>query len=678
MKINLSDKLAKCIINLSIEAGAGPADLRKNNVNRCILQAGNNGISWLQGLILLTLTVFFGGVTEYLARQEQQRNAVLLLRDTTEIASQLRAVVEMELNAPLQLSQGLVAHVQALDGKTSAADFNTLLPNLVRQGKHIRNMGVAPSNRLTYIFPLAGNEAAVNLYYPDLPAQWPEIEQTIQSRLPKLSGPLQLKQGGRGLIYRIPVYLADDSYWGIVSTVIDVDKIWHLVQQKAEAQGVGVALFKGTPEHSPQLLLGEIRNQVLPTVTLEVNIAGAHWQLNCWALQPAESLANWFRGVGWSITVLLMLLIASVFRANQRWQLTSQAFAQSEHYYRTVLDNVDDAIVVLNPAGQIQTFNHAAEQMFAYPAEQLRGLPYQILFPQPPQLQAAGGAQEMLAMRKLGESVDVELLQTQIQLQGETLQVLLFRDITARKRMEKLKSEFVSTVSHELRTPLTAINGALALVTAGAIGALLPAQQQMLDVARSNADQLIQLVNDILDMEKLQAGKLSLQPKLQAILPILHQAVQSHAALALSRQVKLELEVAIPSELTLSIDGTRLLQVLANLLANAIRFSPSQSTVHLTASLTEDWLLLAVTDQGPGVPFDFIPRLFDKFSQADSSDSRSQNGSGLGLAICKELIERMQGRIFYQPGELGGACFYCELPLGGTASVTILEQQESL
>lgn len=678
MKINLSEKLVKCIINRSIEAGFGSADLRKNNGDRCILQAGNNGISWLQGLMLLALTVLFGAVTEYLARQEQQRKAVLLLRDTTEIAAQLRAVVEMELNAPLQLSQGLVAHVQAMAGKTSAADFNTLLPNLVRQGKHIRNMGVAPSNRLTYIFPLAGNEAAVNLYYPDLPTQWPEIEQTIQSREAKLSGPLQLKQGGRGLIYRIPVYLPDASYWGIVSTVIDVDEIWQLVQQKAAAQGVGVALFQAKPAHSSQQLLGGTQDPPESAVTLALSIAGAHWQLSCWALQPAESLANWFRGFGWSITLLLVLLIASVFRANHRWRLTSEAFAQSENYYRTVLDNVDDAIVVLNPAGQIQTFNQAAEQMFAYPAAQLRGLPYQILFPQPPLLQAASGAQEMLAMRKLGESLEVELLQTQIELQGETLQVLLFRDITARKRMDKLKSEFVSTVSHELRTPLTAINGALSLVTAGAIGALLPAQQQMLDVARSNADQLIQLVNDILDMEKLQAGKLSLQPKLQVILPILHQAVQSHAALALSRQVRLELDAAIPADFTLSVDGTRLLQVLANLLANAIRFSPPHSTVHLTALLTGDWLQLAVSDQGPGVPFDFIPRLFDKFSQADSSDSRSQNGSGLGLAICKELLEGMQGRIFYQPTEHGGACFYCELPLNGTASVPILEQQESL
>lgn len=640
------------------------------------MRAGNNGFSRVQGAMLLLLALLFCAVAEYLARQEQQRTESLLIRETTESAARLRALLEMELNAPLQLSQGLVAHVQALSGNTSAEDFNTLLPNLVRQGKHIRNMGVAPGNRLTYLYPLAGNEAALNLYYPELGSQWPDIEQTIRSRKAKLSGPLDLAQGGRGFVYRIPVYLHDGSYWGIVSTVLHVDEVWRLMKQKAQELDVGVALRRADGDHWGEVLLGEVRDFQAPAVTLELSIAGARWQLAGWPLQQADSLSGWFRLVGWSTALLLVLLIASVFRANQRWQDTSKAFEQSEKYYRTVLDNVDDAIVVLNPAGQIHTFNHAAEQMFGYQARQLRGLPFQILFPQPPELQHGRGAQELTAQRLQGETLQVELLQTQIQLQDQTLQVLLFRDITERKRIEKLKNEFVSTVSHELRTPLTAINGALALVTAGAVGALLPAQQQMLDIARSNADQLINLVNDILDMEKLQAGKLSLQPEQQGLLPLLQQALQRHGALALSRQVKLELEAAIPPDLTLYIDGSRVLQILANLLANAIRFSPPHSTVHLRALLTGDWVQLMVSDQGPGVPVDFIPRLFEKFSQADSSDSRQQSGSGLGLAICKELLERMHGNIFYQQAEQGGACFYCELPLHAAPTVAAAEPEE--
>ncbi len=642
-----------------------------------MFRAGNSGINRLQAALLVLLVLLFGAVAEHLAQQEQERAEMLLLRDTTESAAQLRALLEMELNAPLQLSQGLVAHVQALSGNAGAEDFKVLLPNLVRQGKHIRNMGVAPGNRLTYLYPLVGNEAALGLYYPELPTQWPEIEQTIRSRNARLSGPLDLAQGGRGFVYRIPVYLHDGSYWGIVSTVLNVDDVWRLLKQKAQELDTGVALRRADGEHWGEVLLGKVSHFESPSVVLKLNIAGASWQLAAWPLLEAHSLAGWFRLVGWGVALLLAALIASVFRANLRWKMTSQAFEQSEKYYRTVLDNVDDAIIVLNPAGQIHTFNHTAERLFGYQARQLRGLPFQILFPHPPELGQGLGVQELTAQRLQGETLQVELLQTQIQLQNNNLQVLLFRDITERKRIEKLKNEFVSTVSHELRTPLTAINGALTLVTAGAVGSLLPAQQQMLEIARNNADQLITLVNDILDMEKLQAGKLALQPTSLQLLPLLQQAIQRHSALAVSRQVTLTMEAAIPPDLTLFADGGRLMQVLANLLTNAIRFSPPDSTVRLRALLTGDELQLLVSDEGPGVPAEFIPRLFQKFSQADSSDSRQQSGSGLGLAICKELLERMHGSIFYQQSESGGACFICELPLKHFTMTTTIQQEIS-
>lgn len=627
------------------------------------MRKGCNGFGLIQSTLLLLLLLLFGAVAEYLALQEHQRREAEQVRDTFESAAQLRALLEMELNGSLQLSQGLVAHVQALEGKALPEDFSILLPNLVRQGKHIRNMGVAPNNRLTYLYPLAGNESALGLYYPDLTAQWPEIEQTITSRQAKLSGPLQLAQGGRGLIYRIPVYLPDGSYWGIVSTVLNVDDIWRLLKQKAQVLGVDVALRRSHNGKAGEVILGDARFFGEEAALLTLNIARSEWQLAAWPQQQVQSDAFWFRAIGWCTAVLLVVALGSVFRANQRWQQTSRAFEQSEKYYRTVLDNVDDAIVVLNPARQIQTFNQTAERMFEYEAKQLRGLPFQLLFAQPPELKVGQGPQELTALRRHGDTFTVELLHTEIELQNQALTVLLLRDITERKRMEKLKSEFISTVSHELRTPLTAIHGALSLVAAGAVGQLLPSQQQMLDIARSNTDQLISLVTDILDMEKLQSGKLSLQPKLQLLLPLLQQAIQRHSALAMSHHVQLKLEAAIAPELYLSLDGERLLQVLGNLLANAIRFSPQHSTVRLSVLLSGNWVQMIVSDQGPGVPNEFIPRLFEKFSQADGSDSRQKNGSGLGLAICKELLERMGGKIFYQQGFDGGACFYCELPL---------------
>lgn len=224
------------------------------------MRAGFWGLERLQSALLVLLVLLFGAVAEYLALQEQRRTDAQQVRDTVESAAQLRSLLEMELNAPLQLSQGLVAHVQALEGNTSAQDFQMLLPNLVRQGKHIRNMGVAPDNRLTYVYPLAGNEAAVGLYYPDLTGQWPDIEQTIRSRKAKLSGPLQLAQGGRGFVYRIPVYLSDGQYWGIVSTVLNVDDIWLLLKQKAHELDVDVAVRHLNGGSGGEILLAQSRD----------------------------------------------------------------------------------------------------------------------------------------------------------------------------------------------------------------------------------------------------------------------------------------------------------------------------------------------------------------------------------------------------------------------------------
>lgn len=182
-----------------------------------------------QRLVLAALLLIFVGTVEYLARLDQQFQQQQQLRHTTVAAAQLRAFLETEVNAPLQLSSGLIGFIVARDGRLQGDELAVLLPNLVKQGRHIRNMGVAPNNRLDYIFPLAGNEAALGLYYPDLVEQWPAIRQVIESQKPLLTGPVDLAQGGRALIYRIPVFLANGEYWGIISTVLNNESLWRRV-----------------------------------------------------------------------------------------------------------------------------------------------------------------------------------------------------------------------------------------------------------------------------------------------------------------------------------------------------------------------------------------------------------------------------------------------------------------
>lgn len=613
-----------------------------------------------QRLLLTTLLLIFLGTVEYLARLDQQFQQQQQLRHTAVAAAQLRAFLETEVNAPLQLSSGLVGFIVARDGKVQGDELNVLLPNLVKQGKHIRNMGLAPNNRLDYIYPLTGNEAALGLYYPDLVEQWPAIREVIDSHKPLLTGPVELAQGGRALIYRIPVFLANGEYWGIISTVLNNESLWRRVGEQAQALGIELAV-RSEP-NSGLLLMGNVSTFQSDAVQLELQVAGAHWQL-----AARSPVAGTISGVvirlgGALISLAIVGLIAMVMQGQQQVQKSSRSLRQQENYSQTVLNSVADAIVVINDDDQIETVNAAAQHLFGYGAAQLMGLPFRILFVQPPLVSEAGSSVELQIMRQNGDMRWVDLLETRLKLAERTMRVLVLRDVTQRRQTEQLKNDFISTVSHELRTPLTAIHGALGLVNSGTLGPLNGSQQQLLDIAKQNSEQLLNLINDLLDIEKLAAGKMQLALETKLVLPLLESAIERAEPMARTRQVRLQLQSTLTQPLLVLVDVQRWQQVMANLLANAIRFSPNQGVVTVTAQQLGQVLRVQVMDQGSGVPVDFIPRLFQRFSQADSSSARQQGGTGLGLAICKELLERMHGQIHYQPVPAGGACFYFDIP----------------
>lgn len=617
-----------------------------------------------QWLLLLLLLLIFATVTELLLYQERERRQHVAQLQVGAVAGQLRALLETEINAPLYLSTGLVAYIQAAQGKVSAAEFALLLPALYQQARHLRNLGIAPGNKLTYIYPLQGNEAALGIYYPDLAEQWPDIAHLIQQRQPLLSGPLLLSQGGMGFVHRAPVYLADGQYWGIVSTVLNIDSIWQLLAAQAQHHQMQVALRRNGPSHWSDVLFGERALFNEQNVILDLNISGARWQLAVAEDHLTARRSDWsLRLAGWTLSLLLLILFAAMQKANRRWISTANALQQSEKYYRTVLDHVAEAIIVLDAKGQIENLNRAALSLLGYQPAQLLGQSYQLLFTEPMQLQLTLQPQELAVRHQSGSALVVELMLTRINEPRQVLTLLLLHDITERKRVEQLKNEFVSTVSHELRTPLTAINGALGLLTGGAVGSLVPAQQQLLDIAWQNSQQLANLINDLLDIEKLAAGKMQLYLQLLPVFAQVLQAKNRNAPLAEQAGVKISIRSDVPDEVKILIDESRLQQVFANLLANAIRFSPVGGVVLLEVRLIGVQVRISVSDQGPGVPDDFVPRLFQKFSQADSSDSRRLNGTGLGLAICRELMDRMNGSIGYQPREGGGACFYFDLPV---------------
>ena len=240
-------------------------------------------------------------------------------------------------------------------------------------------------------------------------------------------------------------------------------------------------------------------------------------------------------------------------------------------------------------------------------------------------------------------------------------------DISERKRIEQMKNDFVSAVSHELRTPLTAISGSLGLIASGMLGELPSTIRNMVDIAHKNALRLTLLINDLLDMEKILAGKMEFNMVEQALLPILENSLESNKAYADTFGIRLALH-APEADLRVRVDAQRLQQVLANFISNAVKFSPAGGQVEVELSQQGEWAKIAVVDHGPGISDEFRARIFQKFSQADSSDSRQRGGTGLGLAISKSFVEKMQGKIGFD-SELGkGATFFALFLIAGNPS----------
>ncbi len=234
-------------------------------------------------------------------------------------------------------------------------------------------------------------------------------------------------------------------------------------------------------------------------------------------------------------------------------------------------------------------------------------------------------------------------------------------DVTELKRIDRMKSEFVSTVSHELRTPLTSIRGSLGLISGGVAGALPEAAQTLVSIASNNCERLIRLINDILDIEKIESGKIGLNAQPTDLGPLLTQVLAANSHYGAAHQVPLTLEMP-DGALMVKVDSDRLVQVITNLLSNAMKFSPPDQPVQVHLLRAGARVRVEVRDRGPGIPEEFRKRIFQKFSQADASDTRAKGGTGLGLNISRAIIERLGGSIGFATEAGVGTTFFFELP----------------
>lgn len=383
-------------------------------------------------------------------------------------------------------------------------------------------------------------------------------------------------------------------------------------------------------------------------------------------LQHSRSLQPWLIQAG-GLAMCALLGAFLLILSGQSEHIRRQVRQRTEEL-GAVLEHAAEAILIVTDDGHIDSANPAAIQLFQAPG-MLSGLDARHVLPkldfsQPQSTDALlGRSSEMPGQSLQGKPLELEVSLSRYLVAERPRYICLLRDISERKRIERLKNEFVATVSHELRTPLTSIKGSLGLLNAGVAGPLPATAEELLSIAHSNAERLSSLVNDILDIEKLEFGQAALRLDQHRLGPLLEEALRLNQGFADSYEVRLELKLdALPTDSSAMIEPQRLQQVLANLISNAVKFSPRAGLVRLEAHPLAGGTRISIHDQGPGIAESFRSQLFQKFAQADSSDTRQQGGTGLGLSICKALVERMHGEIGYRPGESGGSTFYVDLP----------------
>ncbi|MEA3117690.1 MAG: hypothetical protein QOI13_960 [Paraburkholderia sp.] len=348
----------------------------------------------------------------------------------------------------------------------------------------------------------------------------------------------------------------------------------------------------------------------------------------------------------------------------------------AEEMFRLAVEACPSGMVVIDGDGKMLMVNAEIEQQFGYRREELIGRSVEILVPVrlhgqhirhrngfaiQPETRRMGAGRDLFGLRSDGTEFPVEVGLNPIPADGGLLVLAVIVDTSERKRMDRLKDEFVSTVSHELRTPLTSISGSLGLLAGQWSGKLPQSAARLLAIAHTNSQRLVRLVNDILDIEKLESGRVVFNLGKFDVGLLVERAIEDNRGFAEGYGVGIRLDTG-SAHVDANVDPDRLEQVITNLLSNAIKFSPTDEEVLVNVEKDESVVRISVRDRGSGIPVEFKEHIFEKFAQADGTNSRQKGGTGLGLSIVKQIVERLGGEVGFDDAPGGGTIFHVELP----------------
>ncbi len=655
---------------------------------------------------LALLVLLLGAWAE---RVDRDRRAVTLRAEVQGRLAETRERLAGHLYGDLQLIRGLLG-VISLEPGLDQPRFERAVQPLLQGRTQLRNIAAAPDMVIRMVVPMKGNEAAIGLDYRKVPAQFEAAERARLTRQVVLAGPLNLVQGGVGLVARLPIYINDaqgrERFWGLVSAVIDVDRLYERSGLKEPDAPIEIAMRgKDATGAGGSVFFGRAALFDEQPVLSEIELPQGSWQIAAlprggWAVAGGSV---WPLRIG---VVLIALAVLGVFgaqlRAVQASALAAERAEAAKRQMASLLEAAPEAMLLVDRQGLIVQANSQAVTLFGHPREKLLGTALAWLVPAPhrqtqnrrlgrylerPQ---ARSALELQAQRSDGSMFPIELSLGPVQTADGLFVSASLRDITARRKaddelrlhrdhLERLvedrtreltrakeaaeaaniaKSSFLANMSHEIRTPLNAITGMAHLMRRAGLS---DEQGERLNLVESASGHLLDVINSILDLSKIDSGKFELVQGPVRLQQVIANVVSMLNGRASDKGLTLS-AASVPAGLALIGDSTRLQQCLLNYVANAIKFTEAGS-VSLRVEVGEPAaqrvaVRLEVQDTGIGIDAATLERLFLPFEQANNSATREHGGTGLGLAITRKLAQLMGGDAgaHSEPGR--GSCFW--------------------
>lgn len=626
--------------------------------------------------------LFIAIATTFVYRIILQNENELITKDVKREAEVFKKIISSNLDSRLN-ALSRMSDRWSMSGGTSLAQWQSDAQNFVTDQKGLKAVEwIDPSYHVRWVEPIVGNERAVGLDILFNEERRNALVGAAEQGKVTVTQPLDLVQGYKAFISYFPVS-KEGEFDGFIAGIISIEELMRdVLQGSNSSQFLVTLLYDGEPFFRSSESGSTSRKMSFAEF---IQLEDKQWTL---LVSPSPSYLSQMQSILPEVILIigfvLALLIAQLIYTTQNAKQKASLVEEKENLLSTFVRHTPAAVAMFDTEVRYLAMSSRWQKDYGLKDEDIVGKSHYEVFPeilkhQPHWLvlhkRAIHGeviiSEEEPFLRDDGETDWIRYeLHPWSQADGSPGGLIMFTEnITERKKMDSMKSEFISTVNHELRTPITSIKGALGLLRAKNNSHLDPKSEKLLGLAYDNSERLSHLVNDILDIEKIAAGKMSYDLKDNEMVSLVEDVVEQNSSFAERYDVSFVVESEIAAAYC-EIDAHRFNQALTNLLSNAAKFSPMGSQVKVRIAVeASDILIISVTDQGPGISKAFQSKIFDKFSQEDGSSTRAKGGTGLGLNITKTIIEAFSGEVTFVSKVGEGSTFSFRMPLKSTEPI---------